>query len=77
MKNDTNCDENRIVTLWNQAAERILGYPRDEIIGKSIGIVVPEKYGDSYKKGIERFLKTGTGRLIGKTVELEAKRKDG
>jgi PAS domain S-box-containing protein len=31
-----------IVTSWNPAAERMLGYSRQEIVGKSIELLVPE-----------------------------------
>lgn len=40
-------DLNGIVTSWNAAAERILGYNADEIIGKSVlTIIPPELHGD-------------------------------
>jgi len=34
-------DLNGIVTSWNQAAERVFGYTPEEMIGKSITIIVP------------------------------------
>ncbi len=34
-------DLNGIVTTWNAAAERIFGYPADEIVGKSIKLIIP------------------------------------
>src|SRR5690348_910138 len=38
---------NGIVTAWNPAAERLLGYTADEIVGRSIlAIVPPELHGE-------------------------------
>ncbi len=70
-------DEDLVITLWNPGAERILGYSGAEVLGKSIEVVVPEKYWESHEKGVKRFLKTGEPKVIGKTVEVEAKSKDG
>lgn len=33
-----------IITSWNSGAERIFGYRREEVIGQSISILVPEQY---------------------------------
>ena len=40
-------DLNGIVTSWNKAAERILGYTAEEIVGKPITLIIPaELHGD-------------------------------
>jgi PAS domain-containing protein len=31
-----------VITSWNPAAERMYGYLREEIIGKSVGLLGPE-----------------------------------
>jgi len=33
-----------IITTWNAGAERIFGFQRDEAIGQSISIVIPEPF---------------------------------
>ncbi|HET9838376.1 MAG TPA: PAS domain S-box protein [Candidatus Angelobacter sp.] len=39
-------DLNGIVTSWNQAAERIFGWQAEEIIGKSITMIIPPELHD-------------------------------
>lgn len=66
------------VTYWSKAAERILGYTKQEIVTKNMHLLLaPEKYKSAYMEGIKNFKNTGQGNAIGKTLELEALKKDG
>ena len=67
--------ENRII-LFNDAAERIFGYNREEVLGKSLNLLVPPRYGDHYRH-VRRFIETSTSSVMGKTLHLTALRKDG
>jgi len=44
-----------IITSWNAGAERIYGYPADEIIGKSIALLVPADRSDEIPAIMERL----------------------
>lgn len=70
-------NQDRVITQWNQAASRVLGYSQEEVVGSLIDIIVPGKYKDKHIEGVKRFLNTGSGKVIGTMVELEAMRKDG
>lgn len=71
-------DQDGRITDWNAAAERIFGYPASEVIGQDLHpLVVPARHRDAYRRGLRRFRKTGTGPVIGKTLELVALRRDG
>jgi diguanylate cyclase (GGDEF)-like protein/PAS domain S-box-containing protein len=66
------------VVYWNTAAERVFGYTADEIEGRSIHkILAPERYREKAMEGYAHFVRTGEGDVLGKTVTLEALRKDG
>jgi len=65
------------VILWNPAAERILGHRADDVLGRSLTTIIPERYREAHCKGLTRVSGGGEPRLIGKTVEVAANRADG
>ena len=66
------------VVYWNEAAERMFKYPKQEIIGKELhAIIAPQQCYRAYKKGFSKFRLTGKGAAVGKTTGLTALRKDG
>src|SRR5207247_2104419 len=70
-------DSRGVLIAWNKGAHSIFGYTPDEVIGQPLTMLMPERYRDAHRKGLERFLSTGETRVIGKTVELGGLRKDG
>jgi PAS domain S-box-containing protein len=66
------------ISYWNEAAERIFGYTKQEVIDKDLHrLLVPKKYLEAFMKGFNKFKNTGQGSAIGKTIEMSAIRKDG
>ena len=66
------------VSYWNNSAEKIFGYSAQEALGKKLNtFLVPKRYQAAFKDGCSKFRMTGKGTSTGKTLELEATRKDG
>ncbi|MCI0717868.1 MAG: PAS domain S-box protein, partial [Acidobacteria bacterium] len=65
------------ITYFNRAAERIFGYRVDEVVGRPLTLLMPERFHEAHRQGLRRFLATGESHVIGKTVELAGRRKDG
>ena len=71
-------DEHGLITFWNPAAQTILGYERDEAIGRSLhDMLAPERYYAPQLAAMDNFHRSGCGPAVGKTTELAAICKDG
>ena len=66
-----------IVRSFNGGAERIFGYRAEEVIGRPVTLLMPERYRDLCAAGLQRYLETGEARVIGGTTELVGLRNDG
>jgi len=65
------------IIYFNPAAQRIFGYSVEEAVNQPLILLMPERFHEAHQRGLRRFLKTGEAHVIGKTVELAGKRKDG
>ena len=66
------------IYMWNKKAEEMFGYTAEEAIGRELHkLIVPDVYREKAHKGMKGFLKTGSGAVLGKTVEVKAMRRDG
>jgi PAS domain S-box-containing protein len=71
-------DVDTSVSFWNPAAQKMFGYSFEEVKGQNFHkIIAPPKYLSGFEKGFMEFIKSGKGPVVGKTIELSAKRKDG
>lgn len=70
-------NEQGLVESFNPAAERLFGYGAEEVVGRPLTLLMPERYRDAYQRGLERVRSTGEARLLGRTVEFHGLRKDG
>jgi len=70
-------DENRNISYWNPATERILGYGSGEVMGKDINIIIPESYREAHERAFNRFVASGHPDHLRKTYEVTAIKKDG
>jgi diguanylate cyclase (GGDEF)-like protein/PAS domain S-box-containing protein len=67
-----------IITDWNAEAERTFGWTRQEALGRVMAqTIIPPSLRQGHQQGMNRFLQTGKGSVIGKRVELQALHRSG
>jgi PAS domain S-box-containing protein len=70
-------DDKGVITAANAAIERQFGYSRDELIGKSIEILVPERARSVHAGHQRAFMAATVARRMGGGRDLCGRRKDG
>ena len=65
------------ITLVNALAERLFGYPRAELLGQTVDLLVPERWRAEYQGHHDRFREAPGAQMMGTGRELFGRRKDG
>lgn len=65
------------ILKWNPAAEKMLGWKEEEVLGKVLNdVIVPEEFRQGYINEVKAFMKTGRSEVFGKTTMLRVLRKN-
>ena len=71
------CADGKVI-YWNKSAEKIFGYKTNEVMGKSLTMLMSEIIAEKHQKGLDRYLATGETKIIGKgPYETCARKKNG
>jgi two-component system sensor kinase FixL len=70
-------DDRGKVRSFNSAATKLFGYRPEEIIGKSVNILMPEPDRSDHDQYIHNYMGTGKARVIGIGRDVLGRRKDG
>ncbi|WP_319526711.1 histidine kinase N-terminal 7TM domain-containing protein [uncultured Desulfosarcina sp.] len=66
------------ISFWNRAAEKIFGYRNEEVMGRDLHRqLAPESSLSGYREAFTVFQHSGNGALMGKTIEIDCRHKDG
>ncbi|QWC57689.1 EAL domain-containing protein [Erythrobacter sp. 3-20A1M] len=65
------------IVFWNEAAERMFGWPLDQALGQDITLIIPDWFRDDLSDRVEAAVANGPTHWASKFVELEAWTKGG
>lgn len=70
-------DSNGDITSWNKGAQQIFGYEMEEILGKSVGTMIPSRYRNAFHEGLDNYGPVTSREFKDENIELIALRTDG
>lgn len=70
-------DHAGIIRLWNQGARAIFGYDSMEVLGKSLDILIPERFRSAHWKGFYNAMATGQPLHAGRVLRTRSVHKNG
>jgi PAS domain S-box-containing protein len=70
-------DERGRIKRFNPAAQRAFGYAEHEIVGQPLSLLMQPEDGETHEQTLRRYVETREARSIGRTIELQGRRKGG
>jgi len=70
-------DSEGIIRVWNAAAMEIFGYTKDEAIGQSLDLIIPERLRAAHWAGFNRAMERGMTQHAGRATVTRALTRDG
>lgn len=65
------------VDEYNPACERLFGYPRNQVIGQNVKILMPSPYWEQHDDYLRNYAESGKRKIIGIGREVIGRKKDG
>lgn len=65
------------IVLWNAAATRLFGWNADEVLGRSLDAIIPERFRARHWAGYEQVMASGETRYGTELLQVPALHRDG
>lgn len=70
-------DHRGLILSYNPAAEKLFGYPKEEVLGKKINILMPSPYREEHDTYLSEYRESHQKKVIGIGREVVGQKKDG
>ncbi len=70
-------DADGTIVLWNDAAERLFGWPAYFAVGRSLDLIIPARHRARHWEGYHRTMSTGRTAYRDRLLEVPALHRDG
>jgi len=70
-------DQDERISFANLQTEKLFGYPRAELLGKPLELLIPERFRGAHATHVTRYFSKPVGRSMGSGIELFGRRADG
>jgi PAS domain S-box-containing protein len=70
-------DDHSRIQFVNDAVGRIFGYTSEELLGKELTVLMPERLRSRHRAGIQRYTSTGRRSLGWESIQFQGRHKDG
>jgi PAS domain S-box-containing protein len=71
------CDASGDIVFWNEVATAVFGWAADDVMGKSLDVIIPERLQGRHWKGYHEVMATGHTEYGDRLLEVPARHKDG
>jgi PAS domain S-box-containing protein len=71
------CDAEGAIVVWNDAAVRMFGFTREDALGKSLDLIIPERQRQRHWDGYNKSMATGETRYGSDVLRVPALHKEG
>ena len=70
-------DQDGKIILWNPAAERMFGFSAEEALGRTLDLIIPERYRDRHWSGFQTVMASGESRYGSELLRVPALHRNG
>lgn len=65
------------IRIWNRGAEAIFGYAAEEVVGKNLDVIIPERFRQAHWDGFNKAIAAKQTRHSGKAMTTRSMHKNG